>query len=116
MYTNNTMKKGFTLLELLVVIAIAGLLGALLLPAFGRARESARRAQCTNNLRQHGLAWHMYLDDHGERFPLLGFPGPEQCNDITFGGWTANLGAGYETEKRPLNRYLDIYSDNEILF
>ena len=106
-------KKSFTLIELLVVITIVGIAIAFLMPALGRAREGARRAQCANNLRQHGIAWHLYLDDHDDKFPVyIG-------NLEHIYGGKAIVGApevnsDLAADKRPLNRCLDIYSDNNV--
>ena len=63
------MRRAFTLIELLVVIAIIAILAAILFPVFSQAREAAKRAQCTSNLKQFGAAWTLYLGDNDDRMP-----------------------------------------------
>jgi prepilin-type N-terminal cleavage/methylation domain-containing protein/prepilin-type processing-associated H-X9-DG protein len=84
--------RAFTLIELVVVLAVVAILVALLLPAVQAARESARRNQCTANLRQIGLAMEMYHDAHN-CFPLAAMTAP----DVEYGpmfdgfGWPLYL-------------------------
>ncbi len=61
--------RGFTLIELLVVIAIIAILAAILFPVFAQAREAARKASCSSNLRQIGTAFQMYAQDYDELLP-----------------------------------------------
>ena len=97
-------RPGFTLVELLVVIAIIGILVGLLLPAVQSAREAARRMQCSNNLRQLGVALHGY---HAalNRFPP-GFMVRGHLGNTTPGGWAWGVFLMPYIEQSPLQEKL----------
>jgi prepilin-type N-terminal cleavage/methylation domain-containing protein/prepilin-type processing-associated H-X9-DG protein len=96
--------RGFTLIELLVVIAIIAVLIALLLPAVQSAREAARRAQCTNNMKQLGLALHNYLSATGavpHVYPMLYAFTPGTYSD-GWGAWSPQSLMFQYIEQTPL--------------
>lgn len=98
-------RRAFTLVELLVVIAIIGILIAMLLPAVQAAREAARRAQCTNNLKQLGLAMHNYhstLNCFPPGFMVVGLSG------TTPGGWAWGVFLMPYIEQSPLRDKLSV--------
>ncbi|MEQ1830128.1 MAG: DUF1559 domain-containing protein, partial [Pirellula sp.] len=109
---NQTKKsRAFTLVELLVVIAIIGILVGLLLPAVQAAREAARRMQCSNNLKQLGLALHNYHDAH-RRFPP-GNVSPLTMNNGCFTGGTGGNffpGAPWSVQVLPYLEQTAIYN------
>jgi prepilin-type N-terminal cleavage/methylation domain-containing protein/prepilin-type processing-associated H-X9-DG protein len=79
--------RAFTLIELLVVIAIIAILAALLLPALSRAKAAAQGIACRNNLKQWGLATHLYVTEHEDYLPTDG----SASGSSTTAGWYVDL-------------------------
>ena len=98
-------RYGFTLVELLVVIAIIGILVSLLLPAVQSAREAARRMQCTNNVKQIGLALHNYHAAHNS------FPPGAQTVDIQPRSWSTGYGIGWMMSILPFHEQANAWDD-----
>jgi prepilin-type N-terminal cleavage/methylation domain-containing protein len=107
---------GFTLIELLVVIAIITILASLLLPVLVRAKQASRATVCRNDLRQIGIAAHLYADDHNDTFFCL------QGGSVPYGGqWT--MGPNSTTLRAPTDfdaywalAYYPYFSGNKKLF
>jgi prepilin-type N-terminal cleavage/methylation domain-containing protein len=107
-------RRAFTLIELLVVIAIIAILAALLLPALAAARAKACRTQCSNNMRQIGIAFVNYEGDHNEMFPVAAYF-VDVLNQMAWDGYISTyLGAHIPTSQL-IQGKLDVLYGSKVL-
>jgi len=97
--------RAFTLIELLVVIAVIAILAALLLSVFARIRATSQATTCRNNLRQWGMATHLFAADHDDLLPREGESAPSESDLLNpaYQGWYIQL-----PEQMNLPRYRDM--------
>ena len=88
--------SAFTLIELLVVIAIIAILAALLLPALASAKAKAWRIQCTSQMKQLGVGFNLFVDDHEDRYPPAGYG--TDAGQLTWDSWINRYVGGVASE------------------